>query len=232
MVPSADILMLLARAGTLAKAPGMLGDDLWIITPPLHTHRHTQTHPQTCMARGGSSLRRMCQPAARADRLPCCPLTSGPLLMPSKWSPAGKMEWGWEVPLLLFLFLRVLLPPHPSPHLSLPTSLSFPSYFLYLFRLFLSFALIQSILARVSYSKSAKVWDSQVTPWSRICLPMQETQVWSLSGEDPLEEEMATHSRIRAWETPWTEEPGELQSMELQKSHTRFSDLTTTKVWD
>ena len=44
---------------------------------------------------------------------------------------------------------------------------------------------------------------------------------------------MATDSRIHAWEIPWTEEPGELQSMELQKSHTRLSDLTTTtKVWD
>ena len=36
----------------------------------------------------------------------------------------------------------------------------------------------------------------------------QETQVWSLSGEDPLEKEMATHSRILTWEILWTEEPG------------------------
>ena len=34
------------------------------------------------------------------------------------------------------------------------------------------------------------------------------TAVWSLDGEDPLEEEMATHSSILAWEIPWTEEPG------------------------
>ena len=39
---------------------------------------------------------------------------------------------------------------------------------------------------------------------------MQDTQVQSLSQEDPLEEEMATHSSILAWEIPWTEEPGEL----------------------
>ena len=39
---------------------------------------------------------------------------------------------------------------------------------------------------------------------------MWETQVWSLGQEDPLEEEMATHSRILAWEIPWTEEPGGL----------------------
>ena len=37
--------------------------------------------------------------------------------------------------------------------------------------------------------------------------PKQETWVQSLSQEDPLEKEMATHSDIRAWETPWTEEP-------------------------
>ena len=40
---------------------------------------------------------------------------------------------------------------------------------------------------------------------------MQETQVLSLSGEDPLEEEIATYSSILAWEIPWTEEPGRLQ---------------------
>ena len=45
---------------------------------------------------------------------------------------------------------------------------------------------------------------------------MQETQVQSLSQEGALEKEMATHSNILAWEIPWTEEPGELQSMKLQ----------------
>ena len=55
----------------------------------------------------------------------------------------------------------------------------------------------------------------------RIHLPVQETQeVWvqSLVGEYPLEEEIATHSSILAWEIPWTEEPGGLQSTGLQKS--------------
>ena len=41
----------------------------------------------------------------------------------------------------------------------------------------------------------------------------QERQVQSLGQEDPLEEEMATHSSILAWRIPWTEEPGWLQSM-------------------
>ena len=49
---------------------------------------------------------------------------------------------------------------------------------------------------------------------------MQETRVQSLDQEDPLEKEMATHSSIPAWEILWTEEPGGLQSMELQKSGT------------
>ena len=44
----------------------------------------------------------------------------------------------------------------------------------------------------------------------------QEMQVQSLDLKDPLEKEMATHSSILVWEIPWTEEPGELQSTELQ----------------
>ena len=46
---------------------------------------------------------------------------------------------------------------------------------------------------------------------------MQETWVRSLGGEDPLEKEMATHSSILGWETPWMEKPGGLQSMESQR---------------
>ena len=46
---------------------------------------------------------------------------------------------------------------------------------------------------------------------------MQELWVQSLGREDPLEEEMATHSSILAWETPWTEESIRLQSLGLQR---------------
>ena len=46
---------------------------------------------------------------------------------------------------------------------------------------------------------------------------MHETQVRSLGWEDPLEEEMATHSSVLAWRIPWTEEPGGLQSMGSQE---------------
>ena len=45
----------------------------------------------------------------------------------------------------------------------------------------------------------------------------QEMQVQSLGREDSLEKEMATHSSILAWEIPWTEEPGGLQSMGSQR---------------
>ena len=47
---------------------------------------------------------------------------------------------------------------------------------------------------------------------------MQEMEVRSLGQEDPLEKEMATHSCIPAWKTPWAEEPGGLQSIGLQRT--------------
>ena len=53
---------------------------------------------------------------------------------------------------------------------------------------------------------------------------MQETQVWSLNQEDPLEEVMATHSSILAWRIPWTEEPGGLQSIGSQGVGHHWSD--------
>ena len=46
---------------------------------------------------------------------------------------------------------------------------------------------------------------------------MRETQVQSLGWEDPLEKEMAIHSRTIAWKIPWTEKPGRLQSMGSQR---------------
>ena len=45
----------------------------------------------------------------------------------------------------------------------------------------------------------------------------QETELWSLCREDPLEKEMATRSSVLAWKTPWTEEPGGLQSTGSQR---------------
>ena len=46
---------------------------------------------------------------------------------------------------------------------------------------------------------------------------MQDTQVSSLGWEDPLKEEMATHSSVLAWNIPWTQKPGSLWSMGSQR---------------
>ena len=54
----------------------------------------------------------------------------------------------------------------------------------------------------------------------------QEMQVPSPGWEDPLEEEMATHSSILAWKMLWTEKPGRLWSTGLQNSRTQLSDQT------
>ena len=61
---------------------------------------------------------------------------------------------------------------------------------------------------------------------------MQETWVWFLNWEDPLEEEVATHSCILAWRIPWTEEPSGLQSMGLQRvGHNWVTNIFTYFQW-
>ena len=53
----------------------------------------------------------------------------------------------------------------------------------------------------------SRLYNSQLSQW-RICLQCRRIRVQFLGQEDPLKEEMATHSNILAWEIPWTEEPG------------------------
>ena len=61
----------------------------------------------------------------------------------------------------------------------------------------------------------------------KCLLTMQETWVRSLGQEDPLGKEMANHSSTLAWKIPWTEEPGRLQSMGLQRvGHDSSTSLT------
>ena len=55
----------------------------------------------------------------------------------------------------------------------------------------------------------------------------QEPWVRSLGQEDPLEEEMATHSGILAWRMPWTEEPARLQSRDCKESNTMIKPSST-----
>ena len=72
-------------------------------------------------------------------------------------------------------------------------------------------------------------WASLVAQAVKNLPAMQETQVWSLSGKDPLEKGMATHSNILAWRIPQTEEPGRLQSIGLQKVRHHWATNTLTQ---
>ena len=58
---------------------------------------------------------------------------------------------------------------------------------------------------------------------------MQETRIWYLGWEDPLEKEVATHSSTLAWEIPWTEEPDRLQSTGPQRVWHDWVSKTNTK---
>ena len=98
-------------------------------------------------------------------------------------------------------------------------------YFPYVFYIFVWWdENISQSLSSVSMMQSFRwhrfyCWISS-EPITRIHLPMQETQetwVWSLGREDPLEKERVTHSSILAWEILWTKEPGGLQSMGSQR---------------
>ena len=71
-------------------------------------------------------------------------------------------------------------------------------------------------------------WASLVAEMVKHLPAMWETWVRSLCWEDPLEKEMATHSSTLAWKIPWTEGPGRLQYMGLQRVKTRLSDFTFT----
>ena len=72
-------------------------------------------------------------------------------------------------------------------------------------------------ITRLTFSLYSAYQASLVAQTVKRLSAMQETQVWSLGWEDPLEKEMAAHSSTLAWKTPWTEESGRLQSMGLQK---------------
>ena len=67
------------------------------------------------------------------------------------------------------------------------------------------------------------IWASLVAHRLKRLPPIQETRVRSLSREDLLEKEMVTHSSILAWRIPWTEKPGGVQSMGLQRVEHDFT---------
>ena len=70
---------------------------------------------------------------------------------------------------------------------------------------------------RLGLVTSLHFWSSLVAQMVKSLPAMQETWVQSLGREDPLEKDMATHSSILAWEIPWAEETGRLQSMGSQR---------------
>ena len=71
-------------------------------------------------------------------------------------------------------------------------------------------------------------WASMVAQRVKNLPAMQETRIQSLGWEDPLEMEMATHSRIFSWRIPWTEEPGRLEYMGSQRvGHDRVTNTLT-----
>ena len=76
---------------------------------------------------------------------------------------------------------------------------------------------IQICLITKSILLTDSLYDSLVAQTVKLLPAMRETRVRSLGWEDPLEKEMAPHSSALAWKIPWTEEPGRLQSMELQR---------------
>ena len=63
----------------------------------------------------------------------------------------------------------------------------------------------------------SRIWASIVAQWIKNLPEMQDTWVQLLGQEDSMENGMATHSSILAWRIPWTEEPGGLHSMQLQR---------------
>ena len=80
---------------------------------------------------------------------------------------------------------------------------------------FLHFFFLGMVLVTAAYT--VYIMTSLVAQMVKNLPAMQETQVWSLGQEDPLEKKMATHSTILARRIPWTEEPGWLQSLGSQR---------------
>ena len=75
----------------------------------------------------------------------------------------------------------------------------------------------ERVLCRALIVSVIFIWASLIAQMVKNLPAMQEPRVQSPGQEDPLEKEMATHSSILAWRMPWTEEPGGLQSMGLQR---------------
>ena len=81
------------------------------------------------------------------------------------------------------------------------------------------------------FSKYCFLWASLVAEMVKNLPAVWETWVWSLGWEDPLEEGMVTHFGVLAWRTPWTEEPGGLQSVGLQTAGLDWAPEHSTRCF-
>ena len=110
--------------------------------------------------------------------------------------------------------------PHPSSLQNLILGLCFSQTFsssMYSCHLFLICSASVRSIPFLSFIVPIFAWASLVAQMVKHLPAMWETQVRSLGQEDPLEKEMAIHSSTLAWKIPWTEEPGRLQPMGLQR---------------
>ena len=88
----------------------------------------------------------------------------------------------------------------------------------FLGRMLLAFALLHSVLqGQIYLLLQVSLWTPLVAQTVKRLSKMRETWVPSLGQEDLLEKEMAIHSSTISWKTPWTEEPGRLQSTGSQR---------------
>ena len=145
----------------------------------------------------------------------------------------------------LFFPLPTLMTPKTNSHHSLMAEWTEEGFIPFLFTLCLYITVFSGIILAVCFSlhrrklKDRKMNDllnaKKLPGFPGVSvgkkLPaVQETRIWSLGWEDPLEKEMETHSCVLAWEIPWTEEPGGLQSLGFRHSlETRQQQEVTSK---
>ena len=98
----------------------------------------------------------------------------------------------------------------------------FPSFFI-----FTTFLIFKYCCSMHIFMTPFSEWRASLVAQMLKSLPaVLETRVWSLGWEHPLEKRTATHSSILAWSVPWTEEPGGLQSVGLQRvRHNSVTEL-------
>ena len=183
---------------------------------------------ETAVLGGGESLRRARLPMTiGVHRCPqaqllCRPVGLSSLTFHCSWKHhANQLSWPSLCQSLLasFLFLLIISSPvsltthNVWPHLTWTWSCGSVRTFCSQHSAGMSFLALSWHIESVCYC----YWGFPVVQGWRIQLLRQEKQVRSLGQEDPLEEEMATLSSMLAWRIPWTESPGELQSMWSQR---------------